>query len=494
MANFDTSSKDAEVFELETSTTKPIDISTIIPDQSPEAKQLERRLIWKLDLFILPMVSIVYFFSSLGRSDLANAKIAGLDEDLNLTAKDYSNAANMFLIGYIVFQLPGTLLVKKIGPPLQFGGAMFMWGLFTTVSMAMKARSQLMALRFLIGAAEAFVQGAVFYLSFFYEYREIATRGAIFFSTSTLASSFSGLISYGVVQDLNGAHGWLAWRWIFLIEGVMPMAMSIFVIILLPARPEKLGRLFKQDEKELAIQRSRRAHNELEAKLNWKRIHTPLLSLHFWGFVIMYCASHFCIGSLSNFLPAIIKGFGYATAEAQLFSVIVYACAFVGVILWARVADITNRRGLSSALPNIFAVIGYALLIAVKGTKVRFAATCILAFGTFSNVAIQLTWITMNFIGYTRRGSVLAFANIFAQMFGIAGNSAYINPPYYKPGNIGGLACSVVCVIGPLVMSWYLERQNERKHREQFTEAAASARVRGLDDIGDAHPDFFYTP
>lgn len=61
-----------------------------------------------------------------GRSDLANAKIAGLDEDLNLTAKDYSNAANMFLIGYIVFQLPGTLLVKKIGPPLQFGGAMFM--------------------------------------------------------------------------------------------------------------------------------------------------------------------------------------------------------------------------------------------------------------------------------------------------------------------------------------------------------------------------------
>ncbi|CZR67490.1 uncharacterized protein PAC_17389 [Phialocephala subalpina] len=492
MTSIDNSDKGAEVLELETVTTKPIGI--IPPAESLEAKRLEKRLVWKLDIFILPLVSIVYFFSSLGRSDLANAKIAGLDEDLKLTAKDYSDAANMFLIGYIVFQLPGTLLVKKIGPPLQFGGAMLMWGAFTTVSIAMKNRAQLMALRFLIGAAEAFVQGAVFYLSFFYKYGEIATRGAIFFSTSTLASSFSGLISYGVVQDLNGAHGWLAWRWIFLIEGLLPMAMSIFVIILLPSRPEKLGRLFKQDEKELAIQRSRTAHNEIEAKLNWKRIHTPLLSLPFWGFAIMYCASHFCIGSLSNFLPAIIKGFGYANAEAQLFSVIVYACAFVGVILWARVADTTNRRGLALAATNSFAVIGYALLITLTGTKARFAATCILAFGTFANVAIQLTWMAMNFVGYTRRGSVLAFSNIFAQMFGIAGNSAYINPPYYKPGNSGGLACSVVCVVLPLVMSWYLKRQNERKRREQFSGAANLARSQGFDDIGDAHPDFFYTP
>ncbi len=144
-------------------------------------------------------------------------------------------------------------------------------------------------------------------LSFFYEYRELATRGAIFFSTSTLAGSFGGLISYGIVENLNGAHGWLAWRWIFLIEGVMPMAMSIFVILLLPSRPEKLGRYFKEDEKALAIQRSRRAHNESETRLDWKKIHTPLLSLQFWLFVILYCAAHFCVSSLSNFLPAIIK-------------------------------------------------------------------------------------------------------------------------------------------------------------------------------------------
>ncbi|KUJ07763.1 MFS general substrate transporter [Mollisia scopiformis] len=403
MAQLDTNGKEGEVLHLEKVEAAPIKSSIFTQEDDLGAKRLERRLKWKLDLFILPLVSMVYFFASLGRSDLSNTKISGLDEQLKLSAKDYSNAANMFLVGYVVFQLPGTLLIKKIGPPIQFGIAMFMWGVFTTVSVAMTNRSQLMALRFLIGAAEAFIQGAVFYLSFFYEYSELATRGAIFFSTSTLAGSFSGLISYGVVENLNGAHGWLAWRWIFLIEGVLPVGATLLVIFLLPSTPEKLGRNFKEDERELAIQRSRRAHYEETTKLDWKLIHTPLLSVHFWIFVLLYCASHFCISSLQNFLPAIIKGFGYSGADAQLFSVAVYACAFFGVIFWARVSDCTNRRGWTTAAANVFAVLGYALLLGLTGTKARFGATCLLAFGAFANIALQLTWMTMTFVGYTRR-------------------------------------------------------------------------------------------
>ena len=118
--------------------------------QDPEAKELERKLKWKLDLFILPLISSVYFFASIviypfyfipcifspfssfiftntvaqGRSDLGNARIAGMEDELHLSAKDYSNAATTFLVGYILFQLPGTLLLKIIGPNWQFGGAM----------------------------------------------------------------------------------------------------------------------------------------------------------------------------------------------------------------------------------------------------------------------------------------------------------------------------------------------------------------------------------
>ncbi|KAJ5648024.1 hypothetical protein N7490_004396 [Penicillium lividum] len=83
-----------------------------------------RKLKWKLDLVILPLISSVYFFASMGRSDLANAQVAGLSEDLRLSPQDYSNAATVLFVGYVVLQLPGTLLLKQIGPAKQFAGAM----------------------------------------------------------------------------------------------------------------------------------------------------------------------------------------------------------------------------------------------------------------------------------------------------------------------------------------------------------------------------------
>lgn len=97
------------------------------------------------------------------------------------------------------------------------------------------------------------------------------------------------------------------------------------------------------------------------------------------------------------------QGFGYSQTESQLFSVIVYACGFVGIIVWAQIADRTNRRGFATSVPNAIAVVAYALLIGVDGTKARFAATCLLAFGTLANISLQLSWMAMNFVGYTRR-------------------------------------------------------------------------------------------
>lgn len=144
-------------------------------------------------------------------------------------------------------------------------------------------------------------------LSFWYQYRELATRGAIFYSMSTLAGAFNGLIAYGIEKDMDGLRGWRAWRWIFLIEGVMPCVAAFFVIFLLPNSPETLRFGFTPEEKTLVIRRSRRAHNTSEARLEIRKIPLVLLSLHFWLMLGIACCGHFCVGSISNFLPAIIQ-------------------------------------------------------------------------------------------------------------------------------------------------------------------------------------------
>ncbi|KAL7620497.1 hypothetical protein AAE478_009492 [Parahypoxylon ruwenzoriense] len=439
--------------------------------------KLARRVKWKLDLTILPLMASVYFFATMGKSDLGNAKIAGLSEELSLTPGVYSNAATLFLVATVVFQLPGTLLIKRIHPNRQFSGAML----------------TLLALRFLIGGAEAFVQGGVFYLSFWYQYSEYATRGAVVSSMSTIAGAFNGLIAYAIVKDLDGANGWRAWRWIFLIEGIMPIAFAFVVLFFLPSSPQTLKWGFSEAEKKHIIQRSARSHNTDEPEVKLNQIWRVMLDLHFWLFILISCGASFCLSSLSNFLPDIIAGFGYDDVDAQLFTTIVYACGCVGILFFSRVADKTNARGLVLAVSTVGAVIGYAVLIWVKNRDARFAATCLVAFSMFPNTVLQVTWATMCFVGYTRRGSVLAFFNIFPHLFAISGTQAYQDPPYYRIGNAASLAMSIVMLLSSIGLRWYLGYLNKKKKANQMSQQAADMREKSIEEIGDHHPDFFYT-
>ncbi|KAK5196811.1 hypothetical protein LTR72_001804 [Exophiala xenobiotica] len=226
---------DKEILGIDVVDSAAADDITQTPEEREAEARLERRLKWKIDLVILPMMALMYFLSSM---------VAGMTEDLNISPKQYSNLASIFLVGYIVFQIPGTVLVRLIGPPVQFSCAMMMWGVFTACHVIANTYGTLMGLRFLVGVAEAFLEGGVFYLSFWYTYTELATRGAIFYSTSALAGSFNGLIAYGIEKNLAGDRGWEPWQWLYLVEGVLPIGCPLFLLLLLPGTPEKRHFLF----------------------------------------------------------------------------------------------------------------------------------------------------------------------------------------------------------------------------------------------------------
>jgi len=84
-------------------------------------------------------------------------------------------------------------------------------------------------------------------------------------------------------------------------------------------------------------------------------------------------------------------------------SVIIYACAFVGILFWSRLADKTNARGLCLVASSFTGTVGYALLIGVTNNKARMAATGLVAFGLYPNVVLTLTWMAMSIAGYTKR-------------------------------------------------------------------------------------------
>ena len=88
----------------------------------------ERKLLRKLDIHVLPMISVLYMLAFVDRINIGNAKIQGLDQDLNMTGTDYNVALFVFFIPYILFEVPSNLLLKKVKPSTWLSLIMFVWG------------------------------------------------------------------------------------------------------------------------------------------------------------------------------------------------------------------------------------------------------------------------------------------------------------------------------------------------------------------------------
>ncbi|KAK6221102.1 hypothetical protein LQW54_001675 [Pestalotiopsis sp. IQ-011] len=429
----------------------------------------------------------------MGRSDLANAKVAGLDKDFDLDASKYSLVASILLVGYLLFQLPAMLLMRKVGPPVEFACAMIVWGVVTVCTIKATNYIHLMIIRTLVGASEAFIQGSILYLSFWYPYNELATRGAILYSGVALAGTFNGLLAYLIEVNLDGVNGWNAWQWMFFVEGIIPIAWAFIILFLLPNTPETVKLFFTPEEKKIIVARSRAAHNTGESKIIPKLIAKVLAQPQFWLVVLVDSGVHFCTTSLSNFVPDILRGLGYASVQAQLMTVVVYSAALVGILAAARVADRLQKRGAVACACSAVAAAGYVVLLAVEDDRARLAATCVVAAGAYPISVLSLVWMATNNVGYTFRASAAGSVNVFSQLVAISANFAFGDPPYYRMGLGISLFMIAMSGVAAALQLGYLSLMNKVKRAEQHSELASRRRQLTIDEIGNAHPDFFFS-
>jgi MFS family permease len=107
---------------------------------------------------------------------------------------------------------------------------MICWGTIATAHSQVRNYKELMGLRFLLGIWESgFFPGVIYFLTLFYRKSEIATRIALFYSTSVLSHSFAGILAYGILQ-LRGSGGMAGWQWLFLIEGLPTILIAVVAL------------------------------------------------------------------------------------------------------------------------------------------------------------------------------------------------------------------------------------------------------------------------
>lgn len=190
--------------------------TTFIEIIDPEA---EKKLLRKLDRHIIPTVMLAYLLCFLDRTNIGNARLFGLEEDLELVGSMYQTAVAILFVPYVLIEVPSNLVLKKFRPSRWLTFITVGWGIVSTLTGIVQSYAGLIVARVFLGLLEGgLLPGLTVYLTLFYTKKEIALRISFLFISSALAGACGGLLAYGI-GFLDGVRGYSGWRWIFIIEG-----------------------------------------------------------------------------------------------------------------------------------------------------------------------------------------------------------------------------------------------------------------------------------
>jgi len=163
---------------------------TAAPSADIDTPVTEQQVISKIAWRMMPLIIICYFFAFFDRVNISFAK-APLQADLNLSNTAYGFGASLFVVGYVLLEVPSNMLLYRFGARRWIARIMISWGLATAAMIFVRSEWEFYALRFLIGAMEAgFAPGILFYLTLWFPKSHRGRMTSVFF----LATAFSGII------------------------------------------------------------------------------------------------------------------------------------------------------------------------------------------------------------------------------------------------------------------------------------------------------------
>ncbi|KAF4627983.1 hypothetical protein G7Y89_g10171 [Cudoniella acicularis] len=478
-----------------------------------EKAEIDRKLVRKLDIQLIPWLCMLYLLSFLDRTNIGNAKIGGLQKSLgNMSTGKYNAALSIFFVSYALFEPLANVLLKRMRPSIFIPIIMYeypsqlqvplliikrvIWGACMTSMGYVQNWNGLMTARFFLGLAEAgLYPGVNYFLSCWYKRSEFGVRAAIFFSAAAVSGSFGGLLAAAITK-MGGLGGRPGWAWIFILEGLLTIVFGILSFFFVHDFPDTATFLTEQDR--ARVIRRLKLDNQSSAE------HEEFKMAYFWSAVkdwkmymgmFIYMGADMPLYAFSLFLPSIVSGMGYKDATtAQLMTVPPYACAAVLTIIVGIYADRTGRRGLCNIFIPMIGVAGFGMLLGSNQPHVKYAGTFLGALGIYPCIANTISWVSNNIEGSYKRGIVLGFVIGWGNINGIVSSNIFFQAPQYTVGHATIMAyMTASLVLGSTLMHFLLKRENAARlagKRDYLVEGLSKKEAEAL---GDNRPDFLYT-
>ena len=279
--------------------------------------------------------------------------------------------------------------------------------------------------RLLLGAFESgLLPGLIIYLTLFYSKHEIALRLGYLMVTIAAAGALGGLLAY-CIGFMDGVAGQRGWRWILILEGLPTIGLGIATWFLLANDPEHAKYLSDQ-EKGLMILRAKRQFGATKSaqKLHMADVYHALKDWKVWAFAAGQFSADVMIYGYSIFLPTIIKGFGnWKTAEVQALTIPCYVAGAVSCVVFSKLSDSQQRRGIYCVILGLVSVLGYGLLVSNTGPGIHYFGCFLIAIGLYVVGGLPLAWLPTNQPRYGKRATAGGL-----QLS--AGNSAGLMAPF----------------------------------------------------------------
>jgi ACS family phthalate transporter-like MFS transporter len=290
-----------------------------------------RRLYRKVILRIIPFIFVCYVLNYIDRVNVSFAKLQFRD-DLGLTDASYGLGVGLFYVGYILFEVPSNLLLQKIGARKTIMRIMCLWGLISMAMAFVATPLQFYFARILLGAAEAgFFPGVILYLTLWFPDRMRGRIMSYFVLAIAASGTIGGPISGVIMQNFGGFLGFRSWQWLFLIEGMLPLAMGVAALFVLDDRPRVAGWLSRQEQDllvaNLSVRREHDGRSGFQAFL--MALRKPVL----WIATIGYFSVTWAGMVLNFWAPTIIQRSGVTNVlHVGLLSAVPYVVGAVGML------------------------------------------------------------------------------------------------------------------------------------------------------------------
>ena len=356
---------------------------------SVDGRALYLRIAWRL----IPYMFLLYIVAYVDRINVGFAAM-DIKRQLHFSDTVYGTGAGIFFLGYGLFDLPSTLLLRRFGTRVWIARIMISWGIVSAGMVFIGSPWSFYLLRFLLGVTEAgFVPGMLLYLTFWFPSHERARAVAKFMTATSLAGVVGAPLSSALLK-LDGLRGLSGWQWLFLLEGIPTVLLGVSVLFVLQDSPGEVKWMTPPEKQWLAgeLERDRALYGAKERHHLLDAFRLPAVWLLAGVYIVIQIGVYIVTLWMPLILTSIASGstrLGAEAANASLiarYATLPYLFAAIFTVIIGRSSDRRNERRWHLSGCMALAAAGFVWAASADNIVAALCAMSLVAIGLWSTM------------------------------------------------------------------------------------------------------------